>query len=110
MKKVIVSSTFLLFLLTSSISFAVNCEGYVYLVIDYPNKCPGNLAFQTTNASGAKNNNSKWICSLSSGSDALVLTALTTNREITFKLSGVSESCSALTGDYLVPTYMYTKK
>lgn len=98
MKKIIGA----LLLGTSLYSYAdVDCKAKVVNILDWPSKCDGLSAFKV------ENGNDKYICSLSTKSDAMVLTAFMGGKTIGLRLSINGETCETLSTHYLKPSYIY---
>lgn len=95
----------LLLLPVASYSATPTCAGKVIQILDW-NYCDGHLAYRLDTSNG------KWICSKSSNSDSMVLTAYATGKKLSASLNDVASdtspkvasSCEDLQ-DHHVPRY-----
>ncbi len=81
-------------------SMALDCNGRITEIYSWPNKCNGHYAYKTDN------NNSRWFCSVSDKSDALVLLAYSTNKMVRTRVAAGGETCTNLTQDFLVHDFI----
>ena len=106
-----------LFLPLMMLSFIVNaadlrCGGVVNNVMDYPTKCADNLAFTLGATEDQSGSNGKWLCSPSTRSDSMLLTALVSGKEINsyiYNPENVSACSDLLTESYIIPRYLILK-
>jgi hypothetical protein len=100
MKKLVLG----LFFILSSPAYAVlDCVGKVERILEWPQQCNGNLAFILDN----NKSNGKYVCTLSSKSESMVLAAFMAGKNISFRLGISGETCEGLTSHYLKPTYIH---
>ena len=91
----------MLVLLLSSTASALDCDGHIVEIYSWPNKCDGNYAYKIDAA------NSRWICSVSDKSDALILLAYTSKKLVRSRVNAnSSETCVNLTTDFLTHDFI----
>ncbi|MBA6233656.1 MULTISPECIES: hypothetical protein [unclassified Colwellia] len=100
MKKLIL----IMLLIMSTSAFAdVDCKGTVKLVLEWPQQCNGNLAFMLD----GNKSNGKYVCTISSKSESMVLSALMSGKSISFRVKVSGETCESLSSHYLTPMYLH---
>ena len=113
-----IASTVLLLSSFSSALAYTNCVGRVTRVLDYGNKCTSidpatnktiaHLAYKIYSTDSTANPNvsiNQWLCSTSERSDALVMGAYFSGRELGVRVE--SDSCAVLGAAYNQPRYLY---
>lgn len=75
-----------------------SCPGRVAQILEWPNKCNGNLAFKLDSTHGS------WLCTLSKRSESMVLTAYASEATIVPRLND-DIPCSSI-DDYHIPMYI----
>mgnify|MGYP000432670878 CR=1 FL=1 len=75
MKRKVIAILFTV-LFCTQVSGSENCLGKVIIIMDYPAKCDGHVAFKVASSG------SKWVCSTSIRGDALVIAAYTSGKKL----------------------------
>lgn len=91
-----------IFLILNSTSTLANynCSGQVTRILEWPSKCNGLLAYQTTASNG------KWICSVSTKTETLILMAYAAQKQVNVRLdTAVASSCEVV-DHYHRPMYV----
>jgi hypothetical protein len=98
MKKIIVIT---ILLLASQFSLAAtSCAGKVTDILDWPEKCNGNIAFKT-DTTGAK-----WICTLSDKSASMILAAAMGEKMVSSRVGLQTEGDCTSINQYTTPEYI----
>ena len=88
-------------LVSSNKALADECAGKVQRVLDWPEKCNGQIAFKVESTNG------KWVCALSSVSSSMVLAAYASGKTIVARTDDEKAAgCSSLS-HYHKPLYIY---
>ena len=91
---------YVVILMVAQQASALDCDGHVTEVVDWPGKCNGQFAYKTDN------NNAKWFCSLSDKSNSLILAAYVSKNKVRTRVAAPGETCENLSTNYLVPDFI----